>query len=80
MHFCAFKNCLINCLIKNCLINFVRFLNCYICLEAVPDYTKLSLTQAKRFEMESQVSKHSSLFYTIEFQCGLCNEFHLSIL
>lgn len=28
----------------------------FICVEAVPDYTKLSLTQAKRFEMESQVS------------------------
>lgn len=35
----------------------------FFTVEAVPDYSKLTLTQAKRLEMESQVRKfHFNLF------------------
>lgn len=36
------------------LVNLVG-LFLYVRVEAVPDYSKLTLTQAKRYEMESQV-------------------------
>lgn len=41
----------------------------FFSVEAVPDYSKLTLTQAKRLEMESQVCK--SYFNLVTFNRGL---------
>ena len=40
----------------------------FFSVEAVPDYSKLTLTQAKRLEMESQVGK--SHFNLVTFNSG----------
>ena len=40
----------------------------FFSVEAVPDYSKLTLTQAKRLEMESQVGK--SHFNHVTFNSG----------
>ena len=40
----------------------------FFSVEAVPDYSKLTLTQAKRLEMESQVRK--SPFNLVTFSSG----------
>ena len=42
--------------------------NAFFSVEAVPDYSKLTLTQAKRLEMESQVRK--SHFNLVTFNSG----------
>ena len=39
----------------------------FVRVEAVPDYSKLTLTQAKRYEMESQVCKSVHFLFLIFF-------------
>ena len=52
-----------------------NFRHCtFLSVEAVPDYSKLTLTQAKRFEMESQVLEffelRKSLGEFVNLGCG----------